>query len=196
MKLVALLFLSACLAVGHVLPEPKKSLVTRAGQELTNPDNEPEHEDPISGAKTQKSRVLSGVGPVEADKRFFDWDESCTDATHREKILATFKSTLILSEDAANHLLWLQKSLPNQVGTTTPNKDNQKYIFQVDPAYAQMFAGHDNRIAYVKETFELVTSNAQKTPNERGGGKPGALRFICNADDHVMKGDGADKFCG
>ncbi|KAI1373270.1 hypothetical protein F4677DRAFT_448600 [Hypoxylon crocopeplum] len=112
MKLV--LSLSASLAVGHILSGPKRSLVARGGQQLTNPDNEPDYEDFTTGSKTPKSRVLSGVGPVEAN-RWFDWDESCSDADQRTKIL-------------------LQKGLPSPVRASSPNKDNQKYIFNKDPA--------------------------------------------------------------
>lgn len=196
MKLVALLFLSAALAVGHILPRPMRNLVARAGQQLTNPENEPDYEDPTTGSKTPKSRVLSGVGPEEADNRWFDWDESCSDADQRTKILATFRYIIQLSGSTSNHLDELQKGLPNPVGTKSFNKDNKKYIFSNDPAYAQMFLGEDNRIQYVKETFDLLTTNAQKTPDARGGNKPGALRFICNADNKVMNGDESQPYCG
>lgn len=196
MKPVALLSLSAALAVGHILPELKGKLDARAGQQLTNPDNEPNYEDLITGSKTPKSRVLSGTGLAEADNRWFDWDESCSDVDQRTKILAAFRHIIQLSDSTSKHLDELQKGLPSPVGTSSFNKDNQKYIFDNDPAYAQMFLGHDNRIQYIKETFDLVTINAQKTPDARGGKKPGALRFICNANNKVMNADKSRPYCG
>lgn len=143
MKLTTLIFFSASLAVGHVLPGPKKS--------------------------------LAGVGPQAADDRWFDWDESCSDWTSK-------------------HLDQLKAGLPNAVGTSV-NAANRKYIFEKDPAFAQMFLGQDNRIQYIKETFDLVTTNAKKPPGERGGNKPGALRFICSAKNEVEDIDG-QPYCG
>ncbi|XXH01315.1 hypothetical protein Hte_007672 [Hypoxylon texense] len=195
MKFIALLSLSATFAVGHVLSKPKTSLVARAGQSLTNPDNEPDFEDVVTGDKTPKSRVLSGIGPEEADNRWFDWDESCSNADQRTKILAAFRHIIQLSDATSGHLDELQKGLPKPVGKST-NKDNKKYIFDTDPAYAQMFLGLDDRIQYVKDTFDLVRTKANAPPDARGGGKPGALRFICNANNEVMTGDGKEPYCG
>lgn len=194
MKLTTLLFLSASLAVGHVLPGPKKSLAGRADQTLTNPDNDPDYEDPTSGDKTPKSRVLSGVGPQAADDRWFDWDESCSDKDQREKIVTAFEQMTQLSDWTSQHLDQLKAGLPNAVGTSV-NAANRKYIFDKDPAFAQMFLGQDNRIQYIKETFDLVTTNARKLSGERGGNKPGALRFICSAKNEVKDVDG-QPYCG
>lgn len=193
MKLVTFL-LSASLTLGHVVPGARRGLTKRAGQQVHNLDNEPEFEDFTTGNKTPKSRILTGVGPDEADNRWFDWDESCTDKDQRAKIVNTFRHVPALSAATSHHLDTLLGSL-NNVGTS-PNKDNQRYIFENDPAYAQMFLGHDNRIQYVKETFDLVATNAPKAAGARGGNKPGALRFICNADNHVLNGDESDPYCG
>ncbi|KPM36219.1 hypothetical protein AK830_g10358 [Neonectria ditissima] len=194
MKLTTLLFLSASLAVGHVLPGPKKSLAGRADQTLTNPDNDPDYEDHTTGNKTPKSRVLSGVGPQAADDRWFDWDESCSDKDQRAKIVTAFEQITQLSDWTSKHLEQLKAGLPKAVGSSV-NAENRKYIFEMDPAFAQMFLGQDNRIQYIKETFDLVTTNAKKPPGERGGNKPGALRFICSAKNEVKDVDG-QPYCG
>lgn len=195
MKSFSLLLLSASIAVGHVAQIPRRDLIVRAGQGVENLDNEPDYEDPVSGDKIPKSRILTGLGPDAAINRFFDWDESCTDEKHRKKIAATFTNVLALTGYASGHLDQLSKGLNPQPGSST-NKRNQQTIFDIDPAYAQMFLGLDNQIKYVKGSFDLISGEAPKPGADRGGNKPGALRFICNADDHVMNGDGSAKYCG
>lgn len=195
MKLILLIFLSASLSAGHVLPNPGDGLVARANQVLTNPDNEPDYVDPVTGNTTPKSRILSGVGPAEADARWFDWDETCSDKDHRKKIMTAFSNVMLLSEWTFTHLEQLQNALPKPPGSS-PNTINRKYIFENDPAYAQMFGAHDHALAYVKETFNKVKTNGKKPPNERNQAGPGALRFICNADNAVMNGGKSAPVCG
>jgi hypothetical protein len=194
MKLT-LLSLTLSLVAGHVVPLSQPKLAIRAGQQLTNPDNEPDSIDPVTGATTPKSRVLSGVGPAEADQRWFDWDESCTDEAHRTKILTTFQYTMELAEFTSTHLAKLLAGLPNVPGTSI-NNDNRRYIFGEDPSFAQMFLGHDNRIGFVKDRFDLVTSKAKMTPATRVPNGAGALRFICSAADNVLMADQATPYCG
>lgn len=194
MKLI-LLSLSLSLVVAHVVPLSQPRLETRVGQQLTNPDNEPDYVDPVTGATTPKSRVLSGVGPAEADQRWFDWDESCTDEAHRTKILTTFQYTMDLAEWTSTHLEELLAGLPNVPGRSI-NRDNQHYIFQQDPAYAQMFCGYDNHLADVKVLYDLVISKAKVAPAMRGEAGPGALRFICNAENRVVEADQSTTICG
>lgn len=134
------------------------------------------------------------MGPQAADDRWFDWDESCSDKDQRAKIVTAFEQMTQLSDWTSQHLDQLKAGLPNAVGTSV-NVANRKYIFEKDPAFAQMFLGQDNRIQYIKETFDLVTTNAKKSPGERGGNKPGALRFICSAKNEVKDIDG-QPYCG
>ncbi|KAI1127399.1 hypothetical protein F5Y10DRAFT_242969 [Nemania abortiva] len=188
MLLPTLFLLCSSVSVGH-------ALYARAGQQLTNPDNEPDYRDPVTGNTIPKSRVLSGVGPQAADNRWFDWDESCSDADQRTKIANTFDHSLQLTMFMSQHLDQLQMKLPTPPGTGL-NQANKKFIFQTDPAYAQMFKGLDHKINYVKETFDLVNTRAQSPPATRGGGGPSALRFICNADDKVMNQDNTQPYCG
>lgn len=195
MKSLYLLLLSASVAVAHVAQISRRDLTVRAGQDVENLDNEPDYEDPVSGDKIPKSRILTGLGPDAAINRFFDWDESCTDETHRKKIAATFANVLTLTGYASDHLDLLSQGLNPQPGSST-NKRNQQAIFDVDPAYAQMFLGLENQIKYVKGSFDLISGEVPKPGADRGGNKPGALRFICNADDHVMNGDESAKYCG
>ncbi|KAK8076729.1 hypothetical protein PG994_004001 [Apiospora phragmitis] len=196
MKIV-LLALSASLVTGNILHRPEWKLVARNGQQLTNPDNEPDWVDQVTGTKTPKSRVLSGVGPEEADNRLFDWDESCSDEKQRKKILDAFTNMHQLLEWTSTHLGQLQEGLPNPVDPSKTNDENRKYIFDKDPAYAQMFLGHDNRIQYVKETFDLVKGESKKKAGERGGNKPGALRLICSHEkNEVMYHNMKDPLCG
>lgn len=196
MKFPSLLILSASIAAAHVVPASKRDLVTRAEQNIEQLDNEEDFEKGGSGDLIPKSRILTGIGPQQAIDRVFDWDESCTDEGQRKKIVDTFLHIIQLSAYTSNHLEQLKGGLTAPIGGSSPNKDNIKAIFDNDPAYAQMFLGHDNRIDYIKETFDLVTTNAPKPAGERGGNKPGALRFICNADNHVMNGDESAPYCG
>ncbi|KAI0517996.1 hypothetical protein F5B22DRAFT_654329 [Xylaria bambusicola] len=188
MKPLTLFFLSSAIAVGH-------ALVARVEQQLTNLDNEPGHQDHVTGNTTPKSRVLTGVGPKEADNRWFDWDESCSDPNHRTKIVNTFQHSIELAGWTFEHLQELQNGLPNPVGRTV-NTGNRKYIFNTDPAFAQMFNGQDHRIDFVKESFNLVTKRAVSPPGTREQKGPGLLRFICNADNHVMNRDNSALYCG
>lgn len=197
MKISLFLFISASLVVGHVVPSRPRPLAARAGESLTNPDEEPDYADPHSGSKIEKSRVLSGVGPDAANNRFFDWDESCTDAGQRTKIVAAFENSLQLATWTSNHLQQLQAGLPEPPGAGGRDKQgNKNFIKDKDPAYQQMFLSLDSRIQYVKETFDIFSANAVKDPAGRSDRKPGALRFICNADNHVLKGDESGPYCG
>ena len=168
-------------------------LMTRAAQELTNPDNEPAFADPLSGAQTPKSRVLSGVGPQEANDRWFDWDESCANEEDREKVVAAFQGAMSLAEGASQHLESLRNSLekPIKIGATI---GNQRMISDTDPAYLQMFKAQDNRLPYIKGTFDLVTSTGRSSQGRQDASGPQALRFICDREGKI-KNDVGGPFC-
>ncbi|KAF2759135.1 hypothetical protein EJ05DRAFT_509995 [Pseudovirgaria hyperparasitica] len=198
-SLLFLPFCSLCAALVVSTPDNVKAthIAPRVGQSFTNPDNEPQYEDPVTKAKVDKAKILSGVGPKEADDRWFDWDETCTDADQRKIIFQTFEHTILMADYGASHLDNLKKGLPEPVtdDASKPNDNNRKAIFQTDPAYAQMFNGHDNRIKYVRDTFGLVSSEAQKAPGARNGQKQGALRFICDKTGAIRSGDGTKGAC-
>ncbi|KAK3700116.1 hypothetical protein LTR37_016119 [Vermiconidia calcicola] len=191
-----LLFTVSCAAL--LVPKHGSTALTRLtprveGQQFVNPDEEPKYKDPKTGDLTPKSRILSGVGPPAADSRWFDWDESCTDATQRQKILSTFTSAMELASWTSEHLQELLGELSKPPGDEL-NPVNQKEIFDKDQPFAQMFLGLDTQIGYVKETFDLVAQRGQSFA-VRQGPKPAALRFICNADNHVLDGKKAGPFC-
>ncbi|KAF3020993.1 hypothetical protein E8E14_010142 [Neopestalotiopsis sp. 37M] len=100
-----------------------------------------------------------------------------------------------LAEWTSTHLEELLAGLPNVPGKSI-NRDNQRYIFQQDPAYAQMFCGYDNRIAAVKDIYDRVISKGKGPPDMREEGGPGALRFICNAENRVLGDDQSTPLCG
>lgn len=82
-------------------------------QQLHDPDNEGTYTDPVTGAQVQKNRILTGVGPEAADNRLFDWDESCSDAGQRAKILSAWENFQDLTTRASTQLDTLMASLPN-----------------------------------------------------------------------------------
>lgn len=182
------------------LPEPGRSgnfrLAPRVGgQQLTNPDNEPAFVHP-DGSTEEKSRVLSGLGNPEADNRWFDWDESCSDAGQRQMILSTFTATMELAESGSQHLADLTAKLPNPPKIDKPTKANRDFIWAQDQAFAQMFNCQDQRLGFVKESFDLVLGNGRSFVGRGGGQQPGGLRFICNANNHVMNGAKSAPYCG
>jgi hypothetical protein len=175
--------------------DSRKSLLKARddGQQLTNPDKEDPYQDEISGGSIERSRVLSGVGPSEAADRQFDWDESCADEKQRKKFITAFRVMQELTTSASEKLQALKDKLPNPPGTTI-NKENRKYISKTDFAYTQMFRARDNNIDDAKGSFDKLTRNAKNFPDRSATGD-GALRFICAANNQVVKGDGSP-VCG
>lgn len=176
------------------------SLVTRAdgddnkGQKATNPDNEPDDEDPVTKEKIRKSLVLEIGAPQEATNRWFDWDESCTDEKDRQKITAAFQDTIGLAGQGSQFLTDLQNGLPKKPPGSSANKGNIAYIVKEDPAFTQMFYAQDNRIQYVKDTYDLLVSKMKSFDGRNGDGANG-VRFICDRQGKV-KTAGGDSYCG
>jgi hypothetical protein len=192
--LIAFITASAALVVPPSINNRKSLLKTRDdGQQLTNPDKEDPYQDAISGGSIEKSRVLSGVGPSEANDRHFDWDESCADEKQRKKIITAFGVMQELTTRGSGKLKDLKDSLPEAPGKNI-NNENRKIIAKTDFAYTQMFKARDNNIDDAKALFDKLTANVKNFPN-RAAPDAGALRFICSADNHVKKGDGTT-LCG
>jgi hypothetical protein len=189
--LIAFATASAALAVPPSDGISTILLTTRDdGQQLTNPGEEDPYTDDITGASIERSRVLSGVGPQEANDRHFDWDESCTDEKHRKKIMVAFNAMQELTKRASDNLQRLKDNLPHP---RTPemaeriDNDNRRFIARTDFAYTQMFRARDPNIDDVKDSFDRLTSNVKNFPG-RAAADESALRFICNADNHVKSG--------
>ena len=114
MKTITLLIAFVTASAALVVPPPSNGisdilLKTRDdGQQLTNPDKEDPYTDAITGDSIEKSRVLSGVGPQEANDRHFDWDESCTDEKQRRKILIAFNVMQELTKRASDNVQQLK----------------------------------------------------------------------------------------
>jgi hypothetical protein len=160
------------------------------GQSLENPDNEPQYYNVLTSNWEDKSMILMNVGPAEANSRFFDWDQSCTDAGQRERIVLAWRDMQPLITSSSARLQALTNRLPKQPSTNgKDNPANRAFIKSEDPAYTQMFGARDSRLQYVDESYDLITNNVKNFAGR------GALRFICNADDHVKNGEGAS-FCG
>lgn len=183
-------FSFALLSVASALSVPVQRQADSAGlairadenQNVANPDNEPPWiPDPSTGVQEAKPGILTGLGPQAATDRFFDWDESCTDASQRAQIVATWDSFQTLTTVTSTRLGELQGNLPDRGKFTDVNK---RYIWQVDPAYSQMFKASDDHLSYVKESFDLITRTV-RDPQGRGGNRPGALRFVCNKDNKI-----------
>lgn len=176
----------------------RASLERRAnsGQQLTNPDSEPPYTDPTSGSQVDKSRILSGTGFQPADDRYFDWDESCSDADERLKIATAWEHFQPLVDGARDQLKDLRDKLPKQPvrDSGNPNEENREFIHTEDPAYAQMFKARDTGMAWVQESYKRVSDNV-RVFNGRNPGKPSALRFICDSKGQIKNGDGSS-FCG
>ncbi|KAM0713456.1 hypothetical protein Q7P37_010418 [Cladosporium fusiforme] len=190
----ALVTTSAALIVPFSDDYSRSHLKTRADeQQLTNPGDEPPYKIKATSAQIEKSRVLSGVGPPEANDRHFDWDESCTDGKHREKIVTAFNAVQKLATGASERLQDLTNKLPNKPGSKV-DKNNRQFILETDFAYAQMFRAFDNKIHLVKGAFDKLTENLKNFPLRDKSGN-GALRFICSPDNKVLKGDGSP-VCG
>lgn len=98
-------------------------------QQLRDLDNEGTYQDPTTGAVIQKSMILTGVGPAAADSRQFDWDQSCSDATHRGTILAAWENFQDLTTRASTQLAALRASLLNTPANSgDPDLENQAVI--------------------------------------------------------------------
>jgi hypothetical protein len=185
---IAFITASAALIIPPPIGDPGSLLTARDnGQQLTNPDEEDPYTDEITGASISKSMVLSGVGPTEADERFFDWDESCTDEKHRKKIMIAFGVVQDLAGSASDKLQELMDSLPQERAVNKINDENRRFIAKTDFAYTQMFKAWDNKIPQVKGSFDKLLKNMKYFP-DRAPVDKGALRFICNADNHVRYG--------
>ncbi|KAL9621478.1 MAG: hypothetical protein Q9160_004121 [Pyrenula sp. 1 TL-2023] len=168
--------------------------VGEQGQRATNPDNEPDDEDPVTKSKTPKSRVLEIDEPKEAKDRWFDWDETCTDELDRQKTTAAFQDALDLAQFGSGHLQQLLDNLPKKPPESSAKKENVAFIVKEDPAFAQMFFAQDNRIGYVKETYDLLLSK-MKSFDGRNGNNPNGLRFICDKEGNVKNAKG-ESYCG
>ncbi|WEW59872.1 hypothetical protein PRK78_005353 [Emydomyces testavorans] len=189
------LFTSLCAAIAqHPNGEWRTpSLVARVNnQQVANPDNEADDEDPVTKTKTPKSRVLVIGEPKEAVDRWFDWDETCTDQTERQEITAAFQDALELAATSSKFLKALRDRLPKQPGSAA-NKDNVAFVVQEDPAFTQMFYAQDNHIDDVRETFDVLLQK-MKSFNGRNGDKNG-VRFICDKEGKVKSAKG-ESFCG
>ena len=185
--LIAFVTASAALVVPPSTGDPGSPLTARDdAQQLKNPDGEAPYTDEITGASIAKSMILSGVGPPEADDRFFDWDESCTDENYRRRITLAFRTMQELATSASGKLQELKENLPQQPSNTI-NNENRLFIARTDFAYTQMFRARDNDIGKAKDSFDRLTENAKNFPGRAAAGE-GALRFICNADNHVRYG--------
>ena len=185
---IAFITASAALVVPPSTGDPGSLLTARDdGQQLTNPDREDPYVDAITGASVDKSRVLSGVGPQDADDRHFDWGESCTDEKHRKKIMIAFGVVQELAGSASDKLQELMDSLPQERAVNKINDENRRFIAKTDFAYTQMFKAWDNKIPQVKGSFDKLLKNMKDFP-DRAPVDKGALRFICNADNHVRYG--------
>jgi hypothetical protein len=205
MKTITLLIAFVTASAALVVP-PSDGISTMLlkprddGQQLTNPDEEDPYVNEITGESISKSRVLSGIGPQEANDRHFDWDESCTDEKHRKKIMVAFGAMQELANSASEKLQQLKTSLPNQrtpeMGVKLDN-ENRQFIARTDFAYTQMFRAWDSYIDDVKGSFDKLLGNVKNYPG-RAANNEGALRFICNADNHVRFGSnlGGVPLCG
>jgi hypothetical protein len=91
-----------------------------------------------------------------------------------------------LAESASEKLQDLKAKLPQQPGTAI-SRENQKFIARTDFAYTQMFKARDLNIDDVKDSFDRLTGNVKNFPG-RAAADESALRFICNADNHVRYG--------
>lgn len=186
--------LCAAVAVKPNDERPNQHLTTREdGQHAENLDKEQDHEDPVTKSKTPKSRVLIIGEPKAASDRWFDWDESCTDSRDRQKITAAFQDALDLVQTGSMFLKRLGDGLPKKIGSNA-NKENIAFIAQEDPAFTQMFYAQDNRIAYVKETYDIVLQKI-KSFKGRNGDKGDGLRFICDRKG-VLKDTEGGSYCG
>ncbi|KAM0690648.1 hypothetical protein Q7P36_009416 [Cladosporium allicinum] len=172
------------------------AFITASAALLTNPGEEDPYIDEITGASIERSRVLSGFGPQEANDRHFDWDESCTNKDHRKKIVTAFNAMQQLVTSASGKLQELRNNLPQQPSGII-NNENRRYIARTDFAYTQMFRARDNNIDDARQSFDRLTDNVKNLPG-RAAADEGALRFICNADNHVKSGSdlGGSPLCG
>lgn len=197
MKSSSLLCALAATCAAHYLPaELSKTLIPRGdngGQNVGNPDKEPGFQVTTSGDTQDKSRVLTGVGPDAANQRYFDWDETCTDAEQRQEILDAWTNFQPLVTQASEQLKELSAALPQATGTS-PKIANKRKIAAVDQAFTQYFSARDNQIDFVKGAYDVLTGNVQKGATQRGDGKPGALRFICDKERKIKQRDGKP-FC-
>lgn len=158
-------------------------------QELTNPDNEPDDEDPVTKNKTPKSRVLKVSEPKAAIDRWFDWDETCTDEVVRQRIIAAFQDSTELVQKGADFLKALKDGLPKKPPQKSATKENVAYIVQEDPAFTQIFYAQDHRIGDVENTLNTLLSK-MKSFDGRNGNKLNAVRFICDVKGEIKDVDG------
>lgn len=176
--LLPFLLLPGLKAVVHRLPAHGTSLAPRADQKAENLDSEVALKDPVSGLEIPKALILTGLGPDEASKRLFDWDESCTDKDDRERIVTAWRNVIKLSSATSTHLDQLSKGLPSPPSGRI-DKANRKLIYDRDSPFAQFFRAQDSKISNVKAAFDKIKEMAEK-PQDQRGSTPGALRFVCD----------------
>ncbi|OQO02810.1 hypothetical protein B0A48_11093 [Cryoendolithus antarcticus] len=163
-----------------------------SAQNVHNPDSEPTYTDQVSGEAIQKSQILKGVGPPEAEEhRYFDWDETCTDANDRQMIFQAWQNFQPLVDTTTQRLTTLAAGYPEPGKAEKTNAKNEKYIKQTDPAFTQMFNARSGFLSNVKQAFESITAGIKSIPN-RPGNDPGppALRFVCDKHAQVKDQDG------
>ena len=75
--------------------------------------------------------------------RLYDWDESCTDSTQRQKISDAYNMAVKLAKDSEAKLKTLADGLPKRPA----NKEqpvNQNWIAEHDPAYAMTYSDNSS----------------------------------------------------
>lgn len=168
-----------------------------SGQQLIDPDDEGDHVDDDTLARTPKSKILKfDTAQEETDNRWFDWDQTCADETDRQKVLAAFQDGYEFANRASGFLQGLLNGLPNNPPGRNANKDNIAYIVKEDPAFAQMFYAQDNRIAQVKGTFDNLVAKmksyqGRNTKRENADG----VRIVCDREGKVEDVNG-ESYCG
>ncbi|PGH10716.1 hypothetical protein AJ79_05307 [Helicocarpus griseus UAMH5409] len=150
------------------------------GHRVTDPDNELLFEDPVTNTKTPKSRVLEIGEPEEARNRWFDWDESCTDQEDRRKITEAFRMAKDFARSASGFLDKPNKGLPKTKKKNAAVPENVEYIKKFDSAFTQMFFAQDNRIDYVKDSFDILVDRLSKYDGRHPQEGKHGLRFICD----------------
>lgn len=90
---------------------------------------------PADGESSPKSNYLKLIpgkvsGPAD---RLYDWDDSCTDSTQRQKISDAYNMAIKLAKDAEAKLKALANGLPKRPSAKR-NAENQNWIAEHDPA--------------------------------------------------------------
>ncbi|KAM5451740.1 hypothetical protein MaudCBS49596_003567 [Microsporum audouinii] len=188
-----LFFVSVCTAItirSNETHTPPRIDARVPQQRVEVYDNEVDFIDPITQATIPLSRVLVVDEPQEAVDRWFDWDETCTDKIDRGKITAAFKDALELAQHSSTFL----KDLDDGLAGEETKARRVSYIVTKDPAFTQMFYALDDRIGYVKESFDILLD---KMTRYEGRGIDGAdgVRFICDREGIIKDNEGGS-YCG